>query len=525
MTLLALAVLGRGAVPPDEPVLHADDEALLRGRAAFETARVYGGRPFRLDDHLARLAGSAARIGLPALDVEACRALARDALAAAGADDAVLRLYWTAGREGTEEPNGLALVSTLPPGLEERRARGLRVVALRLGIEADVRAVAPWMLGGVKSTSYAVNMAAEAEARRRGADDAVFLASGDVVLEGPVTNVWWRLGLTLYTPALELGILAGVTRATMVEEAGALGYEVREGVFPLAHLAGAEEAFTSSSVREVMPIVELDGRPGAPGGPPRARRAGLSFPAMRILSIIHGDKARAGAFAEEAVATGHEVEERSFALGNPPDDVERYDGLLVLGGSMNVHELDGHPWIPDEARYIERALERGVPVFGVCLGSQLLGAGAGAEVSRAPQPEIGWFDVETTPDATFDPLFRELPERFTAYQWHSYRCDLPTGATALAQNAVCLQAYRLGEAPAWGTQFHAEVTRDIVESWIAAYDTDPDAVAQGFDQDAERARADAEIARWNDLGRRLMRGFLGVAAKRAGAEPGARASA
>ena len=246
---------------------------------------------------------------------------------------------------------------------------------------------------------------------------------------------------------------------------------------------------------------------------------------MRILSVIHGTNARAGVFGEEALAEGHELDEKSFALGDPPDDAERYDGVLVFGGSMNVHELDGHPWIPDEARYVERALERGVPVFGVCLGSQLLGAVAGAEVSRAPRPEIGWFDVQTTSDAPFDPLLRDLPERFTAYQWHSYQCELPVGATALAENPVCLQAYRLGDAPAWGTQFHAEVTREICESWNARYDTDPDAVAQGFDPEVERTRVADEIGRWNELGRRLMRGFLSVAAERAGAEPAARASA
>ena len=82
-------------------------------------------------------------------------------------------------------------------------------------------------------------MAAQAEAKRRGADDAVFLGQGDVVLEGPVTNVWWRNGRTLFTAALELGILAGVTRATLLEEAGELGYEVREGAFPRADLGGA----------------------------------------------------------------------------------------------------------------------------------------------------------------------------------------------------------------------------------------------------------------------------------------------
>ena len=272
MTLLAVAVGGRGIVDPHEPVLNADDEALLRGRAAFETTRVYAGSPFKLDEHLARLAGSAARIGLPSVDVEQCEKLARSALDAAGEPEAVLRLYWTAGREGSGRPTALALVSSVPPQLEELRAQGIKLIALPLGLQADLRAFAPWLLGGVKSTSYAVNMAAEAEAKRRGADDAVFLASGDVVLEGPVTNVWWRLERVLYTPALELGILAGVTRATLIAEAGRLGYEVREGVFPLEHMAAAEEAFTSSSVREVMPAIELDGKPVGDGSPGEAAR-------------------------------------------------------------------------------------------------------------------------------------------------------------------------------------------------------------------------------------------------------------
>jgi 4-amino-4-deoxychorismate lyase len=184
----------------------------------------------------------------------------------------VLRLYWTAGREGSGRPTALALVSSVPPQLEELRAQGIKLIALPLGLQADLRAYAPWLLGGVKSTSYAVNMAAEAEAKRRGADDAVFLASGDIVLEGPVTNVWWRLERVLYTPALELGILAGVTRATLIAEAARLGYEVREGVFPLGHMAAAEEAFTSSSVREVMPAIELDGKPVGDGSPGEAAR-------------------------------------------------------------------------------------------------------------------------------------------------------------------------------------------------------------------------------------------------------------
>jgi 4-amino-4-deoxychorismate lyase len=103
-------------------------------------------------------------------------------------------------------------------------------------------------------------MAAEAEARSRGADDAVFVRDDGVVLEGPVTNVWWRTDSTLFTPSLDLGILAGVTRAVLLEAAPAAGYEVTEGAFPLAALLAADEVFTSSSVREVMPAVDVDDR-------------------------------------------------------------------------------------------------------------------------------------------------------------------------------------------------------------------------------------------------------------------------
>lgn len=267
MKILALAVTGRGLVEPEAPVLRADDEALLRGRAAFETLRIYCGVPFRIEQHLDRLAFSSAAIGLPPVDRAALGALAAAALAAAGVPDAVLRLFWTPGPE-EGSPTGLALVSPLPEQHEALRARGMRVASL-LGVRAE----APWLLPGVKSTSYAVNMAADAEAKRRGADDAVFVDTAGTVLEGPVTNVWWRRGSTLFTPSLDLGILAGVTRAALLEAAPGLGYRVEEGAFPLAALAAAEEAFTSSSVREVMPVVELDGAPVGDGRPGPAAAA------------------------------------------------------------------------------------------------------------------------------------------------------------------------------------------------------------------------------------------------------------
>ena len=253
MTVLALAVTGRGLVDPVEPVIRADDEGLLRGRAAFETLKVYGGRPFRLEAHLDRLNASAASIGLPAVERRRLQVLVGLVLPKAASGDASLRLVWTAG-PARGAPSALALLSDIPDWIEPARERGASAVSL-LG----VRASAPWLLPGVKSTSYAVNMAAEAEARRRGVDEALFVDGDGIVLEGTVTNVWWRIGDTLFTPALDLGILAGVTRATLMELAPECGFSVEEGAYPLARLLESEEVFTSSSVREVMPLVEVDG--------------------------------------------------------------------------------------------------------------------------------------------------------------------------------------------------------------------------------------------------------------------------
>ncbi|HEV3505000.1 MAG TPA: aminotransferase class IV, partial [Actinomycetes bacterium] len=129
------------------------------------------------------------------------------------------------------------------------------------------RAASPWLLPGIKSISYATNMAAQRTARAAGADDAVLVGLGGELLEAPTANLWWRSGHTLFTPSLDLGILAGITRAVLGELAPALGLKVLEGVYTAEDLAAADEAFLSSSTREVMPVVEVDGTPIADGHP------------------------------------------------------------------------------------------------------------------------------------------------------------------------------------------------------------------------------------------------------------------
>ncbi len=274
---LALAILGHGLVDPARPWLRADDEAVLRGRAAFETLRVYAGRPFRLAVHLERLERSAEVLELAVPDAPRLTGLVAAALAHVGDIDAVLRLVWTPGAAGGP-PTGFALVTALPDGLDGMRGEGIALASLQLAIGATARHASPWLLAGVKSTSYAVNMAAQHEARRRGADDALFLSLEGTALECPTSNVWFVEKGALHTPALDLGILAGVTRDTLLAAAGDGGLDVEEGAYPRERLAGAAEVFTSSSVREVMPVVRLDGSvigDGRPGPVAASMQAAL----------------------------------------------------------------------------------------------------------------------------------------------------------------------------------------------------------------------------------------------------------
>jgi branched-subunit amino acid aminotransferase/4-amino-4-deoxychorismate lyase len=125
-------------------------------------------------------------------------------------------------------------------------------------------------------------MAARQNAERQGDDDALFVSPDGIVLEGTTANVWWREGEDLVTPALTLGILPGVTRAALLEVASRQGRRVQEGEFPLERLLGADEAFVTSSVREVMPVVRVDGLQigdGTPGPAAQALQEGL-----RVLS-------------------------------------------------------------------------------------------------------------------------------------------------------------------------------------------------------------------------------------------------
>jgi GMP synthase (glutamine-hydrolysing) len=227
-----------------------------------------------------------------------------------------------------------------------------------------------------------------------------------------------------------------------------------------------------------------------------------------VLGVIHGTNCRAGVFAEAATEAGHRFEEWGLGWGTPPPrPIDDYGAVVVFGGSMHADQDDRHPWLREENLFIQRLLDRRVPLLGICLGVQLLAKAVGARVYPLPDgPEIGWLPVELTEAASTDPLFSGLPSTLEAFAWHYYTYDVPAGAEELARSSRCNQAFRLGDA-AWGIQFHAEVTMATVRRWLA----DKDELPLDLDRDQLQTETERRIGDWNAIGRELCGGFLEVA--------------
>jgi 4-amino-4-deoxychorismate lyase len=249
---------GLREVPADAPVIRADDLGFVRGESVFETLRVVDGRPRFLEEHLARMATSAARVGLELGDFAALAVRAAE-----GHADAGLRLTMTKGGVG------VAVDFAIAPETVAGRA-GITVVSLPLGIASDYRAGQPWALGGVKSTSYAVNMAASRYAHELGADDAIWTSTDGFVLEAPTSTVIALVDGGWVTPPAATGILPGTTLLACQRLT-----EIAVAPLPVAALAQADEVALLSSVRGVAPVTRLDGRELGVG--PRAADLGAAL--------------------------------------------------------------------------------------------------------------------------------------------------------------------------------------------------------------------------------------------------------
>jgi GMP synthase (glutamine-hydrolysing) len=227
---------------------------------------------------------------------------------------------------------------------------------------------------------------------------------------------------------------------------------------------------------------------------------------LRVLSVVHHRNAAAGVFADIEVELVEWLPHEA-----PPPPLHGFDAVILFGAEAQVDQEDVYPWLRPEKQLVRELLERGMPVLGICFGSQLLAEAAGAEVRQSSRPEIGWHEVELTAYGRADPLLGFLPSRFESLQDHHYEWLQPPGALALARSAVCLQAFRFPDRPVWGLQFHPEVTESDFGEWLDHWEDDPGAVATGQDPEAIRAETAGKIAAWNDVGRGIAERFLATA--------------
>ncbi len=147
-------------------------------------------------------------------------------------------------------------------------------------------------------------------------------------------------------------------------------------------------------------------------------------------------------------------------------DVAAYSGMIIMGGPMNVDDTEQYPQLVSEVGWIKNAIDRELPVLGVCLGAQLIAKALGAKVYPGPAKEIGWYPVDMTEAASSDPLFQTCRPRETVFQWHGDTFDLPSGATLLASSELFAhQAFRYGSR-CYGFQFHWEITGEMLDDWL-----------------------------------------------------------
>jgi GMP synthase-like glutamine amidotransferase len=189
-----------------------------------------------------------------------------------------------------------------------------------------------------------------------------------------------------------------------------------------------------------------------------------------VLALQHISCEPPAAYEDELLDRGLELARVEVDEGEPLPDWRGFAAIVVMGGPMGAYEDGAHPWLAPEKRLIREAVEADVPVWGVCLGAQLLAASLGAEVHPGPEPEVGILPVELTPAAADDPVFRHAPARFPALQWHGDTFALPEGARLLASSpAYPHQAFAVGRS--YGIQFHIEVGPGLAREWaeVPAY--------------------------------------------------------
>lgn len=190
---------------------------------------------------------------------------------------------------------------------------------------------------------------------------------------------------------------------------------------------------------------------------------------MRLLVFQHIECEHPGSLRRFLDADGVQWDAINLDQGETIPDLSPYDGLWVMGGPMDVWDVEEHPWLVAEKAAIRRWVrELKKPYLGLCLGHQLLADALGGTCGPQTPPEIGILDIELTAEGQADPLFAGLPARQKCLQWHSVQVTQPPeDFVLLASSQACrVQSMRVGEN-AWSMQYHVELEPDTVTNWAA----------------------------------------------------------
>lgn len=204
---------------------------------------------------------------------------------------------------------------------------------------------------------------------------------------------------------------------------------------------------------------------------------------MKIAILQHVAFETPGAIAEWAAARQHKLCVCPLYDGAPLPELSDFDMLVVLGGSMSVHDEKEHAWLAAEKALIKEAIFAQKYVVGICLGAQLIAATLGATVTRNPVKEIGWFPVTVEDSAAGHPILKGLNPAMIVFHWHGDTFDLPKGALHLMSSKVCLhQAFLYGKR-VLGLQFHLEMKEEEIGSIImhCGNEVQPSATIQDAD--------------------------------------------
>ncbi len=262
-----IVYLNGSLIPRSQASISALDYGFLYGYGLFETMRAYEGKVFRLDRHLSRLAHSAETLELP-IDVPGLKSAVMGTVQANKLSDARIRITISIG-EGSlvldpdtcGSPTVLVVAVHYQPHPEEVYQRGFRAIV------SSIRRNSQSPIPQLKSANFLESALAKREARKAGIDDALFLNDKGLLAEASTSNIFLVSNGALKTPSLKSGILPGITREVILELASELGIAAYEQYAELEELYQAEEAFLSNSMIEIMPLIEVDGKPIGSGRP------------------------------------------------------------------------------------------------------------------------------------------------------------------------------------------------------------------------------------------------------------------